>query len=80
MIHCPKCGNNKKFAEIHMGGARRHEWTQEANGRFVFDGSSFDRVEDTFLKCGKCNLDISNLYRKFLQALFQPYSEEEHGV
>lgn len=79
MIKCPKCGNENKFLEVHVGGYRQHEWTQESNGRFVFDGSNYDKVNDTLFKCGKCNFDMSQQYRKFLQVLFQFYNEKEHG-
>lgn len=80
MIKCNRCGNESTFLECHMGGERRHQWTQENNGRFVFDGSNYDKVEDTLLRCGKCFLDMSNQYRKFLQALFEPYDEKKHGA
>jgi hypothetical protein len=76
MIICPKCGNKEKFAEIHIGGYRKHEWTQENNGRFIFDGSNYDKVHDSVFECGKCHCDLSNLYRKFLQALFKPFDGE----
>ena len=79
MIKCNKCGNEKRFEEVHVGGYRIHQWTQEDNGRFVFDGSNYDKVEDTFFKCCKCGADMSNQYRKFLQALFEPYDEKKHG-
>jgi predicted nucleic-acid-binding Zn-ribbon protein len=79
MIKCNKCGNENRFLEVHVGGERRHQWTQEENGRFVFDGSNYDRVEDTFFKCAKCFSDMSNQYRKFLQALFEPFDEKKHG-
>jgi len=79
MIKCNRCGNEDKFVEAHIGGERRHQWTQESNGRFVFDGSNYDRVEDTLFKCGKCFTDMSNQYRRFLQALFEPYDEKKHG-
>ena len=59
-----------------MGGYRQHQWTQEENGRFIFDGSNYDKIQDTFLECGECRADMTNQYRKFLQALFQPYREE----
>ncbi len=80
MIKCNRCGNTTKFLEVHVGGYRQHGWTQEPNGRFVFEGSNFDKVEDTFFECGSCRADISNQYRKFLQALFAPYNEKDHGV
>jgi hypothetical protein len=80
LLKCQKCGNDKKFAEVHVGGHRRHEWTQEDNGRFVFDGSNYDRVNDTFFYCGKCNADLSNQYRAFLRALCSVYDEGKHGV
>lgn len=79
MIKCNRCGNEDNFLECHLGGERRHLWTQEENGRFVFDGSNFDKVEDTLFRCGKCFADMSNQYRKFLQALFEPFDEKKHG-
>ena len=79
LIKCNKCGNETKFIEVHYGGYRQHEWTQEPNGRFIFDGSNYDKVDDTFLECGKCKADMTNQYRHFLQALFQRYNEKEHG-
>ena len=79
MIKCNRCGNEESFLECHTGGERRHQWSQEDNGRFVFDGSNYDRVEDTLFKCGKCFADMSNQYRKFLQALFEHYDERKHG-
>lgn len=79
LLKCYKCGNDKSFAEVHVGGYRRHEWTQDTNGRFVFDGSNFDKVEDTWFKCGKCNADLNSFYRRFLQALFEPYDEKKNG-
>lgn len=71
MIKCNKCGNNKIFSEIHIGGYRRHEWTQDNDGRFIFDGSNYDKAEDVIFRCGKCNADMNNEYRRFLQALCQ---------
>jgi hypothetical protein len=79
MIKCNKCGNEQRFLECHIGGERRHEWTQDESGRFVFDGSNYDKVEDTLFKCGRCYADMSNQYRKFLQALFEPYDEKKYG-
>lgn len=79
LLKCNKCGNEKKFLECHMGGERRHQWTQDDNGRFVFDGSNYDRVEDTLFRCGKCSSDMSSQYRKFLQALFEPFDEKKYG-
>lgn len=79
MIKCPQCGNESNFIETHIGGYRKHQYTQESNGRLTFEGSNYDRVEDTFLNCGKCNYNISNQYRKFLEALFQLYDEKKHG-
>jgi hypothetical protein len=80
MIRCTKCNNDKNFLEIHVGGYRKHEWTQENNGRIVFRGSNYDKVEDTHFQCAKCGCNIDDQYRKFLQALFEPYNEKEHGA
>jgi hypothetical protein len=80
MIKCSKCGNNESFCEVHIGGYRKHKWTQDKNGRFVFDGSDYDEVEDTMFRCGKCNADISYEYRKFLQSLFSLYDERKYGI
>lgn len=79
LIKCNRCGNESKFLEVHVGGERRHQWAQETNGRFVFDGSNYDKVEDTLFKCGKCYADMSNQYRKFLQALFEPFSLKDEN-
>lgn len=78
MLKCHKCGNKKNFTEEHIGGMRKHEWTQE-NGRMIFDGSSYDKVDDTYFRCGKCNADVSNQYREFLRLLHQHYDEKLHG-
>lgn len=80
MIKCNKCGNEREFLEVHVGGERHHQWTQEDNGRFIFDFSNYDKVKDTLFKCGKCFADMSNQYRKFLQALCEPYNEKKHGM
>lgn len=80
MIRCNQCNNTKIFFEIHVGGYRQHEWTQEVNGRFVFEKSNYDKVDDTLFECGNCHADLSREYRKFLQALFEPYDEKVHGV
>lgn len=80
MIKCNRCGNESKFLEVHAGGERRYQWSQEEGGRFTFDGSNYDKVEDTLFKCAKCLADMSGLYRKFLQALFEPYDEKKHGA
>lgn len=76
MIKCQKCGNTKQFNEVHVGGYRTHQWTQEPNGRFVFDGSNYDKIQDTFFECAQCNSDLTDQYRNFLRALFQLYQEE----
>lgn len=78
MIKCNRCGNVKKFIEVHLGGRREHEWTQENNGRFIFDGSNYDKVKDTLFICGMCNTDLGSQYRKFLQALFSLYDEQKN--
>lgn len=80
MIRCNRCDNTDSFLEVHVGGERRHQWTQESTGRFVFDGSNFDKVNDTLFKCGKCYADNSFQYRKFLQALFEVYDEKRYGI
>jgi hypothetical protein len=79
MIKCNQCGNENKFLECHIGGERHHQWTQDTGGRFIFDGSNYDKVEDTLFKCGRCYSDMSNQYRRFLQALFDPFDEKKHG-
>ena len=80
LLKCHKCGNEKKFVEVHVGGERHHQWIQEKNGRFVFHASNYDRVEDHIFKCGECGTDLSGQYRRFLQALFEPYDDKKHGV
>ena len=80
MIKCPKCNNDEVFAEVHIGGYRRHQYTQEKSGRIVFDGSDYDRVDDTVFVCGKCNNDLNNQYRKFLGLLMAVYDEKLHGI
>lgn len=80
MIACPKCGNTKEFVEIHVGGYRKHSWEQEDNGRFVFNGSNYDKIKDTFFECALCHADMNNQYRKFLQALYQLYDEDRDGI
>lgn len=80
MLKCDKCSNISKFSEIHIGGRRVHSWTQEENGRFVFDGSNYDKVDDTLFECSKCHFDMTNQYRRFLQALFQPYNEDKDSL
>lgn len=79
MIKCTKCHNEKSFLEVHIGGYRKHEWLQENNGRMVFVGSNYDKVEDTQFACAKCGTTINEQYRKFLQALYEPYDEKKHG-
>ncbi len=74
MIKCTKCYNDKNFIEIHIGGCRKHEWAQESNGRIVFNGSNYDKVDDTHFECGKCGASMNEQYRKFLQALFEPFN------
>lgn len=80
MIKCNKCGNETKFAEIHVGGYRIHSWTQEENGRWVFDGSDYNKVDDTVFECSKCGANMNSQYKKFLQALYEPYNENKHGL
>ena len=80
MLKCPKCGNQKTFVEVHVGGFREHQWEQQPNGRFEFVRSLYDKVDDHRFVCGECKMDVSNQYRKFLQALFQLYNEKEHGA
>jgi hypothetical protein len=80
VIRCNRCGNMKQFAEVHVGGTRKHEWTQQANGRMVYERAVYDKVEDTYFECGKCGNSLNDKYRSFLQAIFQFYDEKIHGI
>jgi ribosomal protein S27AE len=79
MIKCNRCGNTKNFAEIHVGGSRKHEWTQASNGRMIYEKANYDKVDDTSFECGKCGSSMNEQYRRFLQALFEPYNDKKHG-
>ena len=79
MIRCYKCGNQHKFREVFVGGLRIQNYTQEADGRIVFDGSDHDKVDDTHFECAVCSCNLNSAYKKFLQALFTIYDEKRHG-
>lgn len=79
MITCPRCNNSKNFREILIGGFRRENYEQDAQGRWTYCGSDASNVKNTEFECGDCGTKLNNLYRKFLEALYEPYVEKKHG-
>jgi hypothetical protein len=77
LIVCSKCGNKDNFIEVHSGGYREHSWTQEANGRFIYERANYDKCDNIYFECGKCHADMTPKYRAFLQALFARWEIEE---